>query len=873
MNERVPTVPGFEVVRRIGRGGMGDVYQAVRVGPAGFRRPVALKQLAAPRTLDGDAVKRFLREARVAARADHPNIVRVDDLVVEGGTPYIVMELLRGRDLLDLARAAPGQLPVWLALGAALQALAGLDYAHAMRDDAGRPLGLIHRDVTPRNLYLCDSGQLKLLDFGIAKLRDDLYTALTRSSSVHGTLEFLAPEQARGESADPRTDLYQLGGTMYWALTGRYPHGSGTPAELLARVMQGEPTPMAALRPELPPAVGDLVARAMAPRMDDRFPDARAMRSAVELALAGADAGPDALARFLAGLPAEPPPRAPSTDATVDLLGSTELADTPAPTAAPSRTAAAAQATWTRATFRRGTVLGARFLADGASFVYAAGWDGEPSDLFVGLPGSPEARALGIRGATLLGLSRGGELLVLLEPKVSFGYMRRGTLARVPLAGGTPRELLESVQWADWIGDGELAVVRWQGDRATRLEFPLGRVVLETTVGWLGEVRVAPDGARVAFVRHPALYDDSGTVALADRDGQVEVLTDEWNSIQGLAWSPDGREIWFTAAVRGNARALYAVTPGQRARLIARMPAELTLDDIDARGRVLLRREQSETRVAGAFPGDTVERDLTVFDFSYAIDMSRDGTQLLIGEGGSEATGAEYAVYLRRQGDARPVRLHHGIAGSLSPDGKTALVVSKQRDRVTVVPTGVGELRDLELGPLRDIGTAAFFPDGRRIVLSAFAEGQGARVFVTSLDSEVPRPVGPPGLQQMMGNPVSPNGRHLALTDSSTGLAVLVDIETGEVRPLPGAQPGEFVGRWTPSDDELYLAPFQAPPMPLERVDVTTGRRQLWRTIAPADPAGVGMIAPSLAMTPDGRGYAYTYTRVLSWLYLADGLM
>src|SRR5262245_18866814 len=143
MEAVLPSVSGFQIVRRIGRGGMGEVFHAVRVAPGGFRKAVALKQLALDQAIDGKAVRRFLQEARISAQLDHPNIVRVHDLLVEGGRHFIVMELLTGMNLVEALRRAGGRAPWWLALEVAEQALSALAYAHALRGDGGRPLGLV----------------------------------------------------------------------------------------------------------------------------------------------------------------------------------------------------------------------------------------------------------------------------------------------------------------------------------------------------------------------------------------------------------------------------------------------------------------------------------------------------------------------------------------------------------------------------------------------------------------------------------------------------------------------------------------------------------------------------------------------------------
>jgi serine/threonine protein kinase len=281
-------IAGFDIIRRIGRGGMGEVFEAVRVGPGGFRRPVALKRLARDAAIRGDTIQRFLAEAAVLARLDHPNVIDVHEVIAGDDGYIIVMELLRGESFLSVVRGAHGSGGIAVAevLAVADQALAGLAHVHGARGDDGRPLGLIHRDVTPGNLFVTDGGVVKLLDFGIAKLRDAADALVTRVGEVHGTFELIAPEQARGEQADVTTDLYQLAGTMYWALTGQFPHGTGSAPELLARAASEMPRSIRALRPDLPAPVVAVIEQAMAPDRRHRFPTADAMRSAIASLLA-----------------------------------------------------------------------------------------------------------------------------------------------------------------------------------------------------------------------------------------------------------------------------------------------------------------------------------------------------------------------------------------------------------------------------------------------------------------------------------------------------------------------------------------------------------------------------------------------------------
>jgi eukaryotic-like serine/threonine-protein kinase len=213
-----------------------------------------------------------------------------------------------------------------------------------------------------------------------------------------------------------------------------------------------------------------------------------------------------------------------------------------------------APASFRQLTFRRGTVWSARFGSDGKTVLYSASWDGSPTEVFTSSPESPESRPFGIPGADVLSVSTAGDVAVSLESRVAGEFEKTGTLARTTATGGgAPRQILEGVQFADWAPDGkDLAVVRAAGGRS-RLEFPIGKVLYETA-GFIGSSRVSPRGDSIAFIDHPTPADDGGSVAIVDRDGKKKRnLSDLFPSVQGLAWSPDGSEIWFTAADIGTA--------------------------------------------------------------------------------------------------------------------------------------------------------------------------------------------------------------------------------------------------------------------------------------------------------------------------------
>ena len=207
----------------------------------------------------------------------------------------------------------------------------------------------------------------------------------------------------------------------------------------------------------------------------------------------------------------------------------------------------------------------ARFSPDGNTVYYGAAWNGGPPEVFSTRLDGFESRALDLAAARLAAVAPGEMAVLRATPAGS-------ALARVPLEGGAPRELLTGVMWADWTADGkQLAVVRRDGDRV-RLEFPPGRPVYET-VGALVTPRLSPDGVRVAVVDQPMLGNTVGSLVVVDGPGRSRTLSEGWSDIGGTAWSRDGKEVWFTATRAGYARSLHAVTLSGTYRLVSRTPA------------------------------------------------------------------------------------------------------------------------------------------------------------------------------------------------------------------------------------------------------------------------------------------------------------
>jgi len=464
-------------------------------------------------------------------------------------------------------------------------------------------------------------------------------------------------------------------------------------------------------------------------------------------------------------------------------------------------------------------------------------------------------------------LSSKGEMAILLRKHPADGESA-GTLARASLSGGPPREMLEDVEGADWSPDGASMLVVRRASGRSRLEFPEGKVLWETD-GAIGDARVSRDGRRVAFIDHPRRGDEAGQVALVGLDGPAShrAVTREWVSARGLAWSPDGKEIWFTAAEPGSAPALRAVTASGQDRVLARVTGRLALLDVSPSGQVLLAREAARAGLAVRAPGAPAERDLAWFDGSLLSDLSADGSTVLFVEAGGEA--ASHAIYLRKSDGSPAVRLGEGLSSKLSPDGKSVLAIPLQGTaQLALLPTGAGESVTLPLGDVVPLA-AAWFPDGKRLLIIGHQPGHAPRLFVRGVESGETKPLGDEGVR-LSQTAISADGKLVAAVDAKQRLSI-IPVDGGAPSQACGLGDGVAPIAFSSEGKSLYAFRPGELPARVVRCDLPSGRAGPFRDLMPADPAGVNGIFAAL-LTPDARGDAYGYRRVLSDLYLVEGL-
>jgi Tol biopolymer transport system component len=839
-------IGAYEIVALIGAGGMGEVYRA---RDAALGRDVAIKVLPALFSHDEERLRRFVQEAQAAAALNHPNILAIHQVGQHEGAPFIVSELLDGESLRD--RLAEGALPARKALDYAVQTARGLAAAHDK--------GIVHRDLKPDNLFVTTDGRVKILDFGIAKLTPareaqdadrETIAVQTDAGSVLGTPGYMAPEQVRGQAVDARADIFSLGAILYEMLSGRRAFKKETAADTMSAVLREDPPELTTADRHLPPVVERIVKRCLEKNPHERFQSAR------DLAFALEDLSSVSTSHAAAADAPRSRSRAPIAAAAT--VGVVLLAGLATGWWRVYSTPVASQPTYQRLTFRRGALLRARFAPDAKTVVYGAAWDGADPQTFVVTGDSPESRPLGVPKSDIYAISSTGELAISLRDEFPFPPVG-GTLARAPLVGGAaPREVMKKVEYADFAPDGALAVTLDTGV-GDRLEYPVGTPLYETP-GAIHLIRVSPDGGSVAFQE---VVKGDAVISIVGKDKQKRVVSDGCLEIDGLAWTRDGAEIWFAARAKDAGWGLFAVTPAGRQRLLLRMPGQGRLEDVTRDGRLLLSRETRQTGIRYRAAGAAQEEDLSWLDRSRLDDVSMDGRAILFSEIG-EAGGVDGAVYLRKTDGSPAVRLGSGSGVALSPDGHWALTMARSGLELNVLPTGAGTATKLRGQFARYWGGGAWLSDGKRVVFPAMETKHDPRLYVQEISGD-PKPISPEGL--VAGAAVSPDGRIATVVN---GKGLLLSVSGGEPKPIAGLTGDDAPVGWTADGRALYVARGDLT-AEISLVDVASGARTPWKTLVPSDRAGIASVN-SIYISPDGASYAYSYTRVLSELYLVDGV-
>jgi Tol biopolymer transport system component len=518
-------------------------------------------------------------------------------------------------------------------------------------------------------------------------------------------------------------------------------------------------------------------------------------------------------------------------------------------------------ASFEQLTFRRARIGGARFASEEGAVIYSEAREGRPLEVWwLSGPGSPESRTLGYREADVLAV-RSGKIALSLGRRFVVGERFVGRLAEAPIGEGTPHELLDGVEEADWDPQGQqLAITRSiTVGGESRLEYPAGRP-LYSTAGSIRFPRFSPDGSRIAFVEDPSGRGAGGVVTTVDLQAQTRVLSRAWNSVSGLAWSPRGGEVWFAAGGSRTNRALRAADLEGRERVILQAPASLTLCDVARNGRVLLARDEERSAIVGVPPGATAERDLSWFDNSGLADLSDDGQMLLFAD--------RFGIYVRRTDGSPPIRLalSDGFADDISPDGRRVLATSATTRQLLILPVGLGAAEPVSTEGKATYRGALWLPDGKRILFNRAQPGEPLRSYVQALDGGQPKSITD---GDTWVTAISPDAKWAAAIGAE-GIS-LHPVDGGPHRVIKGSQPDDRPVSWSGDGRALWIFRRGQVPAEVSQIDIATGQRQLWKRLSPPDATGVYSIT-DFRVTPDGRSYAYSYKRVISQLYAAEGL-
>jgi serine/threonine protein kinase/WD40 repeat protein len=857
----------YEIVALLGVGGMGEVYRA---RDTALQRDVAVKILHSNSQRDPDRLRRFRQEAQAAAALAHPNILAIYLVGEHDGVPFLASELLEGESLRERLRSGPILVRKFIEF--ATQLTDALAAAHEK--------GIIHRDLKPENIFLTKDGHAKILDFGLAKLlhaeaseTQGASLTLTQESvpgAVLGTVGYMSPEQARGQAADPRSDIFSLGVIFYEMLSGKNAFQRGTTADTLSAILREDPPELLQTISGVSPALDRIVRRCMEKKPADRFQSVRDLGFAL-LAISGVGSSSHS------GSIVIPPKKSKS----VQNVGVAALAlatlflayfvgrrmSAPAPVTLPA---------FQQLTFRRGMVQSARFTPDGQTIVYGASFDGQPKQIYTTRPGSPESLPLGADHTIPLGIGSSNELAVSVGCQGYFMAYCVGTLARMPLSGGAPREIAEQVLAADWLPDGkEIAAVRTRGGHVV-LEYPLGKVIYET-IGWLADLRISPDGNFLALAEHPEVGNDAGSVLVLDTQAHRIVASDFMNSLEGMAWSPSGKEVWFAASTEneGWADQIRALDLSGKQRTLLRLPGITRLLDISRDGRVLISSDRWRATLAFRGLKDTRERDLSWFDYSLLTDMTPDGKTVIFCESGS-SSASTYFLYLRKTDGSPALRLGEGEFGAISPDEKWVLTVNGvSTSKLAMLPVGSGEIRYLPDSGLKHFASPGWSPDGNQVVYAA-NDGLGWRIYTQDLEGGKARAFTP----ELSTSPdflasrlVSPDGKYAWARDLQ-GKSWLFPIDGSPPIGIAGLVAGDHWANWGVDSRTAYIYSMNANtnyPLKIYRLDPFTGNRKLLRDITPEDAVGLG-IPFSVRISLDEQSYAHSYERSVCELFVVSGL-
>ena len=835
------TLGSYDVISRIGAGGMGEVFKA---RDSKLDRFVAIKVLSEVMQRDSTFLSRFEREAKVLASLSHPNIVGIFDFGEVDGRLFAVMELLQGRTLRQAM--AGGPLPLRTAMEIGAQVALGLAAAHNA--------GIIHRDLKPENIFLLDGGAVKLLDFGLAKkivprmegepeCFEGIHPTSTNAGALLGTVGYMAPEQLQpGGVTDGRSDLFVLGCVIYEMVTGMRAFASETPMGTLHAILTQEPDLEQA---EIPPGLREFLHRCLEKQPDLRYQNA--LDLAYTLQVLQNPAAP------------QPLPTLRRRRWILPMLLGAGLAGAAwgvrawlSHPALPSFTALSPDG---------GQIYAARFAGTSGRAIYSLR-QGDSVPRVLEAADSQESFGLpGLQGAIPLArLSEGGWLLLRGTRHWSGGRERlEGDLLRSDAQGGHLQAVADGVSGADAINDGTMIAVVRRVDGRDRLEAPLGSVKAESE-GWIESPRFSSSGQWIAYLDHPASGDGSAVVLLDLHDGKRKTLSQGWADLHGLSWAPSG-EVWFTAAKSDGPRALYAVSTGGKLRPITAAPESLTIEDISADGQVLISQERREEAVIARAP--TGDPGLLGGEFSL-MGLSYDGQWSVL----RPATPPSNKVYLRHLGGDTEL-VGPATLATPSPDGTQVALASPGSGGWEISiwsHQGTSKIHAPSFNTLRQI---AWMPDGRGLLLSGTAGAGGFRIWRMNVDGSNLQPVSPEGISPDMPFLISPDGRWLLAQIGP--LLERFDLKDPQALPktVAGISPGESVMGWRQDDDHVLVIGPRLPAM-TATLALSDGSRQPAFPVPAYGHAGA-LIGTALS-AQGGEAFAIGCRETRSQLFLVSNL-
>jgi eukaryotic-like serine/threonine-protein kinase len=761
----------YRIIDRLGAGGMGVVFRAQDLK---LNRDVALKFLAEDVTNDRLAVERFEREARAAAAINHPNICTVYEVGEHNGLPFVAMELLEGGTLKHRIGERP--VPIDSMLNWGVQITDALDATHSR--------GIVHRDIKPANLFVTQRQQVKILDFGLAKLVSSKSRAgssyarrsptmvadLSASGSATGTPGYMSPEQARGDELDARTDLFAFGIVLYEMATGKMPFQGKTLGAVMAAILHDVPEPPSQLNPEIPEGLQQIIGKALEKDQDVRYQTASDMRADLKRLQRDLNSG-----RSQPAFSSKPSSGAPIVRRQARwpyIAGGTALLLLTAAAFYVTRPLPPPRVVATTPITRDSLSKWWPLLSEGSRVIYASGVNHDEAYQVSINGGEIVPVPLRIKAA-ILDLSPDGTELLLGRTIPNETRTSLAELWAQPLLGGAPRRLgniLVQDGAAAWSPDGrqliyainhELHIARSDGTEirklATAPESP-------TFLRW------SPDASRVRF----SLPENKGRYRFSLWEvsvtrGEMLPLFPSWQpSVSACCgnWSPDGRYFVFEAQSRGQSN-IWALRERPGLHRGAREPVQLTTGPMA----------------------------------SYAPVVSADGKRLFI-DGSQDRR--EFLLYDLQSGQLAPE--FNGVSGTeleYSPDGKWVAYVSFP-DR-SLWRSAVDGSQHLQLtSPQMFASTPHWSPDGKQIAFFGGPPNTPSRIYVVPFDNGTVRQVthGEAGGSGDAFFCWSPDGKSLLFGSRSEPLEgetrlQTLDLKTGAVSIVPGTE-GMFFPRWSP---------------------------------------------------------------------------